>query len=79
VLQRSAWEGVWGPCRAPLPDSHGSVNWRFFMITSPFEVSVGTAHRTFPGAETCDKFLKFQPSSSGLIHSGKCDIQIVSG
>ncbi len=26
VLQRSAWG--YGPCRAPLPDSHGSVNWR---------------------------------------------------
>ncbi len=24
------------------------------MITSPFEVSVGTVRRTFPGAETCD-------------------------
>ncbi len=34
--------------------SHGSVIWRFFMITSPFEVSVGTARRSFPGAETCD-------------------------
>jgi len=26
VLQRSAWG--YGPYRAPLPDSHGSVNWR---------------------------------------------------
>jgi len=26
ALQRSAWG--YGPCWAPLPDSHGSVNWR---------------------------------------------------
>ncbi len=24
------------------------------MITSPFEASVGTVRRTFPGEETCD-------------------------
>ena len=42
------------PDQGPLPDGHGSVIWRFFMITSPFEVSVGTARRSFPGAETCD-------------------------
>ena len=42
------------PDQGPNPEGHGSDIWRFFMITSPFEASVGTVRRTFPGEETCD-------------------------
>ena len=44
----------WALDQGPLPHSHDSVIWRFFIIVSPFEVSVGTVRRTFSGAETCD-------------------------
>ena len=37
VLQRSAWG--YGPCRAPLLDSHGSVNWRRLLRFLVVEVS----------------------------------------
>jgi len=42
------------PDQGLLPPGHGSVTWRFFMIASPFGVSVGTVRRAFPGVETCD-------------------------
>ena len=51
-LSGALFTGIGMP--VPLLRSHGSVIWRFFMITSPFEVSVGTARRAFPGAETCN-------------------------
>ncbi len=37
VLQQSAWG--YGPCRTPLPDSHGSVNCRRLLRFRVFEVS----------------------------------------
>ncbi len=53
------------PDQGPLPYGHGSVNWKFSMIASPFEVPVGTVRCTFPGAETCDvKSLRRSDESS---------------